>query len=61
MRQKYEISRDGAKNKLKIREYAIIDKDLNKVESSRLQKENFSFLCASMPNVVKLRDDIVPT
>jgi hypothetical protein len=45
MRQKYEISRDGVKNKLKIREYAIIDKDFNKVESSNLQKENFVFLC----------------
>jgi hypothetical protein len=45
MRQKYEISRDGVKNKLKIKEYAIIDKSLNKVQSSKLQKENFSFLC----------------
>jgi len=45
MRQKYVISRNGAKNNLKIREYAIIDKNLNKVASSMLQKENFSFLC----------------
>jgi hypothetical protein len=45
MRQKYVISRNGAKNELKIREYAIIDKDLNKVASSMLQKRNFSFLC----------------
>lgn len=45
MRQKYVISRDGAKNKLNISEYAITDKDLKKVASSMLQKENFSFLC----------------
>ena len=45
MRQKYVISRNGAKNKLKIMEYAIIDKNLNKVASLMLRKENFSFLC----------------
>ncbi|MBW2681753.1 MAG: hypothetical protein JRD01_13600, partial [Deltaproteobacteria bacterium] len=45
MRQKYVISRDGIKNKLKIREYAIIDKNMKKVASSMLQKGNFSFLC----------------
>ena len=38
MRQKYVISRDGSKYKLKIREYAIIDKNLKKVASSMLQK-----------------------
>ncbi len=45
MRQKYVISRDDAKNKLKISEYAIIDKDLKKVASSMLEKGDFSFLC----------------
>jgi hypothetical protein len=45
MRQKYVISRNGAKNKLKIREYAILDKSLNKVASSMLQNGSFSFLC----------------
>jgi len=45
MRQKYVISRNGAKNNLKIREYAIIDKNLNKVASSMLRKGSFSFLC----------------
>ena len=45
MLQKYVISRNGAKNKLKISEYAIIDKDLNKVASSMLQEGDFSFLC----------------
>src|SRR5210317_1962166 len=45
MRQKYVISRDAVKNKLKIREYAIINKNMKKVASSMLQKESFSFLC----------------
>ncbi len=44
MRQKYFISREGVKNKLKIREYAIIQKALKNVASSMLSKETFSFL-----------------
>ena len=45
MRQKYVISRNGTKNNLKIREYAMIEKNLKKVVSSMSQKGNFSFLC----------------
>lgn len=45
MRQKYIINRDGKSNNLKIREYAIIDKNLKKVESTLLQKDSFVFLC----------------
>ncbi len=45
MRQKYVISRNGTQNELKIREYAILDKNLNKVESPMLQRVDFSFLC----------------
>jgi hypothetical protein len=45
MRQKYVISRDDTKNKLKIREYAVIHKNLKKVASSMLKKGNFSLLC----------------
>jgi hypothetical protein len=45
MRQKYVISRDDSENKLTIREYAVIDKNLKKVASSMLQKGSFSFLC----------------
>ncbi len=45
MRQKYVISRDATKNKLQLREYAIIDKNLKKVAYSMLQKESFSLLC----------------
>ena len=45
MRQKYVLSKNGEKKELKIGEYAVIDKNQNKVDSSKLQKENFSFLC----------------
>ena len=45
MRQKYIISRDVAKSKLNIREYAIIYKNLNKKESSMLIQGDFLFLC----------------
>jgi len=45
MRQKYVISRNGSKNKLEIKEYAIIDKHLKKVASPMLEHESFSFLC----------------
>lgn len=45
MRQKYVISRDDIKNRLKIKEYAIIEKDLKKVAPSMLTKSHFSFLC----------------
>ena len=44
MRQKYFISREGVKNKLNIREYAIIQKALKNVASSMPSKETFSFL-----------------
>jgi len=45
MRQKYVISRNDDTSNLKIKEYAIIDKHLNKVATSMLQKGDFSFLC----------------
>jgi len=45
MRHKFVISRDGAKNKLKIREYAIIAKNRKKAAFSMLQKGSLSFLC----------------
>jgi hypothetical protein len=45
MRQKYLISRGVAENKLKIREYAIIDKNQKKLVPAMIQTEDFSFLC----------------
>jgi hypothetical protein len=45
MRQKYVISQEGTENKLKIREYAIVDKNLHNVDSAMLRQEDFEFLC----------------
>ena len=45
MRQKYLISIDGTSKKLKIREYAVIDKDMKKAASPMLQPANYSCLC----------------
>lgn len=45
MRLKYMISLNENKNTLKISEYAIIDKNLNKVPSSLLKKGDYQFLC----------------
>ena len=44
MRQKYLISREGTKNELKIKEYAIIQKVLKNAVVSLPTKETFSFL-----------------
>ena len=44
MRWKYIISKDIIQNILKVREYAIIDKNLKKVASSMSRKEHYSFL-----------------
>ncbi len=45
MRQKYSISREGAKNKLKIREYGVTHKSLKNRTTSILNKAVYSF-CA---------------
>jgi hypothetical protein len=45
MRQKYMLSRDDTKNQLKIREYAVTERDPKKVMVSMLEKSKFSFLC----------------
>jgi len=45
MRQKYSISRSIGRETLCIMEYAVVDKDLKKVPSSKLRRDNFSFLC----------------
>ena len=44
MRQKYSISREGIKDKLTIKEYAIILRANSGVAASTLKKETFSFL-----------------
>jgi len=45
MRQKYVISQEGARHDFKIREYAVIDKNLRNVDSDMLRQEDFEFLC----------------
>ena len=45
MRQKYIISQEGAKHEFKIREYAIIDKNLRNVDSAMLRQDDYEFLC----------------
>jgi len=45
MRQKFKISRDDETNQLKIREYAVTERDPKKVLVTMLEKSKFSFLC----------------
>ena len=44
MRQKYLISRNLERKEFKIMEYAVLDKDLKKVVSKNLRKDNFSLI-----------------
>ena len=45
MRQKFQIYLDGAGTHLNIREFAVIDKHLNIIESSMLEDKSFCLLC----------------
>ncbi len=45
MRQKYIISQEGTRHDFKIREYAIIDKNLKNVATPLLRQEDYEFLC----------------
>jgi len=45
MRQKYQIYLNGAGTQLNIKELAIIDNHLNRVESSLLEDKSFCLLC----------------
>ncbi|RJP86746.1 MAG: hypothetical protein C4518_13350 [Desulfobacteraceae bacterium] len=44
MRQKYLIIHDAAKHNLKIREYAVIDKSLEKTHTSMLRHDDYCLL-----------------
>lgn len=44
MRQKFVISRNNVKNKLTIKEYAIIDKIPKNAVLFKIQKENYTLL-----------------
>ena len=45
MRQKFQIYLNGAGTRLNIREFAVIDKHLNIIESSMLEDKSFCLLC----------------
>lgn len=45
MRFKYTILKDIEKNRISIREYAVVDKNLNNVSWLMLQENDFSLLC----------------
>ena len=45
MRQKFIISRVDAQKQLRIREYAVVERDPKKVAISMLEKSKFAFLC----------------
>ena len=44
MRQKFMISKDGAKSTLKISEWAIIDRELKKANAPSIKKRDFSLI-----------------
>jgi len=54
MRQKYLITQDTVKNNLKIREYAIIHKDLQKTETSMLRHTDYSLLYEEIYDSAKI-------
>ena len=45
MRQKFVISRDGPDNRLKIKEYAVIETKVKKPVASMVQNRKFTFFC----------------
>ena len=45
MRQKFLIFQEGKNDNLKIRESAVIDKDLRRVESALLREDQYTVLC----------------
>jgi hypothetical protein len=45
MRPKFQIFMDGAGKRLSIREFAVIDKHMNVIDSSMLEDDSFRLLC----------------
>jgi hypothetical protein len=58
MRQKFQICLDGAGTHLNIREFAVIDKHLNIVESSMLEDKSFCLLCEETYDHATIADSI---
>lgn len=58
MRQKFVISIDDTIRKLKISEYAIIEKHLKSIATALLQKKDYSFLCEETYEIDIIKDSI---
>lgn len=58
MRQKFQMIRDERKNILKIREYAVIEKNLQNVATIHLREENFFLLCEEIYESTVIEDTI---
>ena len=58
MRQKYQIIQDTTKNKLKIREYAILDKNLHKTKTSMLSHADYCLLYEEMYDSAEILSSI---
>jgi len=58
MRQKFQMIRDERKNILKIREYAVIEKNLQNVATIHLREENFSLLYEEIYESAIIKDTI---
>lgn len=67
MRQKYLMIRDDDENILKIREYAVIDKNLKNVSTANLRDVDFSLLYEEtydgdiIENAIAGTDDLIGT
>jgi hypothetical protein len=58
MRQKFQIYMDGSGTHLNIREFAVIDRHMNIIESSMLEDKSFSLLCEETYDNAAIADSI---
>jgi hypothetical protein len=58
MRQKFQIYLDGSGTHLNIREFAVIDKHMNIIESSMLEDKSFCLLCEETYDNATIADSI---
>jgi len=58
MRQKFQIYMDGSGTHLNIREFAVVDKHMNVIESSMLEDQSFCLLCEETYDNAAIADSI---
>ena len=58
MRQKYLIFQEGKNDNLKIRETAVIDKDLHRVATPMLREDHYTVLCEETYDRTDITDAI---